>query len=212
MWIKAMLLLVALVFPPFARAQSSARPMALDALQLEILGGEWHEIAAFGWWPHRLCITDTRYTWTVRNPRTIDVRRSCATGSGVETRIGRIRASGGASRPGQLSATFAPVVLSWIPGAWSDYWVLGRGEDSEWLLVGDRRRQSLAVLSRWAVLDEAALAAAIAIARHQGFDVDRLLSVPQTRRQGSVPGLPHAFPQQGRPGWGAVPTAPGADH
>ncbi len=180
MRVTAAWLLVALAFPLLAHAQEGALPMAVGELELASLAGEWHEIAAYGSWWQRRCVADTRYVWIVRGPRTIDVQCSCTGTSGVESRSGRIRTAE-PSRPGQLSARFAPVVLSWLPGVWSDYWVFGRSEDPGWLLVGDRRRQRLALLSRWAVLDEAAFAAAIAAARRQGFEVDRLLSVPQIR-------------------------------
>ncbi len=184
MRVTAACLLVALACPVLAMAQTAALPTALGTLRLESLAGEWHEIAAYGWWWQRRCVADMRYTWTVRGPRALDVRSSCNATSGVEMRSGRIRVS--KSSPGQLSARFAPAALSWLPGAWSDYWVIGRGEDPGWLLVGDRRRQHLAVLSRWAVLDEAALATAIAVARREGFDIDRLQTVPQARGAGAV--------------------------
>ena len=209
MRVTAACLLFALACPVLVRAQPAALPTALGTLQLESLAGEWHEIAAYGWWWQRRCVADTRYTWAVRGPRALDVRSSCKATTGVEMRSGRIRVS--KSSPGQLSARFAPAALSWLPGAWSDYWVIGRGEDPGWLLVGDRRRQRLAVLSRWVMLDEAALATAIAVARREGFETDRLLTVPQGRSAGVVSDLSgsHAAGCGGCAGYFSVPRAPG---
>lgn len=213
MRVTAAWLLVALAFPLLAHAQAGALPMAVGALELESLAGEWHEIAAYGSWWQRRCVADTRYVWAVRGPRTIDVQCSCTATSGVESRSGRIRAAE-RSQPGQLSARFAPVLLSWLPGAWRDYWVFGRGEDSGWLLVGDRRRQRLAILSRWAALDEAAFAEAIAVARRQGFEVDRLLTVPQARGSARLPSPSGAFTAEGTSGsgHGTVPGVSNREH
>ena len=124
MRVKVACLLVALACPVLARAQTAVLPAALGTLRLESLAGEWYEIAAYGWWWQRRCVADTRYTWAVRGPRTLDVRSSCTATSGVESRSGRIRAP--RSSPGRLSARFAPTPLSWLPGAWSDYWLIGR--------------------------------------------------------------------------------------
>ncbi len=211
MWVTAACLLLVLACPVLVRAQPAALPTALGTLQLESLAGEWHEIAAYGWWWQRRCVADTRYTWAVRGPRALDVTSWCKTTSGVEMRSGRIRAS--RSSPGRLSARFAPAALSWLPGAWSDYWVIGRGEDPGWLLVGDRRRQRLAVLSRWVVLDEATLATAIAVARREGFETDRLQTVPQARGAVAVSDLlgSHAAGRGGGAGYRSVPRAQGVE-
>ncbi len=187
---KAGLILLALALPMAASAQPGRWPAAVSTLELRALAGEWHEIAAFGWWWHRRCVADNHYAWTFMSMNSLEVQSSCTTLSGVERRVGRIRVSGRA--PGELSARFAPTTLAWLPGVWGDYWVFGHGESPEWLLVGDRRRRSLAVLSRWAVLDEAALAAAIAIGRRQGFEVDRLIAVPQTQSRGRLTRRPNA--------------------
>lgn len=159
-----------------AAGQSGTLPIAVDVLDLDPLAGDWYEVATFGSWPHRRCVADTRLRWVVKDDRTIEVRRSCTTASGEEIRDGRLRARQ-ASHPGRLSERVAPAILTWLPAAWSDYWVLAVGDERAWLLVGDRRRARLSVLSRWVALDEASLATAVGAARAQGFDVDRLTTV-----------------------------------
>ena len=69
---------------------------------------------------------------------------------------------------------FAPALFAWLPAIRNDYWVLAGDPSDRWLLVGDRARTRLSVLSRWVSLDEASLARALQVARVQGFDVDRL--------------------------------------
>ncbi len=174
---RAALVLLALALARPAFPQSSTWPTAVEDLALEALAGDWHEVAAFGSWSHRRCTAGTRFYWNVRDAQTVDVRSACRTATGQEVRNGRLRAPGGAQR-GRLSARFAPVFFAWLPAVWSDHWVLAVGEDRTWLLIGDRRRARLSVLSRFAVLDEASFAQAIRQARVQGFDIDRLAPVP----------------------------------
>jgi len=137
------------------RAQSGTWPIALEELDLQPL------------------------TWTVTDARTIDVRSACTTPSGAHVRSGHMRAPSGSHR-GRLSVRFAPALFAWLPAIWNDYWVLAEDPSRAWLLVGDRARTRLSVLSRWVSLDEASLARAVQVARVQGFDVDRLAPVRHT--------------------------------
>ncbi len=175
----AMLLCGLLAATTSLRAQSGRWPTALETLDLEPLAGDWFEVATSGSWSHRRCTSDTRFHWVVTTTRSIDVRSACTTASGEEVRHGRIRAPRGAHL-GRLSVRFAPALFAWLPATWTDYWVLAEAPDHAWLLVGDRARTRLSVLSRWVSLDEASLALAVQVARVQGFDVDRLALVRQT--------------------------------
>lgn len=177
-------LVIILAAAQVVSAQPGTWPTAVDELSLPSLAGQWYEVAAFGSWSHRRCNANTRFEWTLRTPRTADVRSSCATGTGHEVRTGRLRASAG-THNGRLAVRFAPAFLGWLPAAWSDHWVLAVGEGQRWLLIGDRRRSKLSVMSRFAALDEASYAQAISVARNQGFDVDRMVAVPQLGSSGS---------------------------
>jgi len=172
----ALLLLSLLVARP-AWPQSDTGPTTVEDLALEELAGDWHEVAAYGSWSHRRCTSDTRFHWEVRDSQTVDVRSVCTTAEGQEVRKGRLRAGVG-SDGGRLAARFAPAFFAWVPGAWSDHWVLAVGKGQAWLLIGDRRRTRLSLLSRFVALDEASFARAIHQARAQGFDIDRLVAVP----------------------------------
>lgn len=55
-----------------------------------------------------------------------------------------------------------------------DYWVIGLDPDYRWAVVGAPGRDYLWILSRSARMTEADYAAALAIARREGFDTGRL--------------------------------------
>jgi apolipoprotein D and lipocalin family protein len=55
-----------------------------------------------------------------------------------------------------------------------DYWIIGLDADYRWAVVGAPGRDYLWVLSRDPVMAEADYAAAVAIARQEGFPVEKL--------------------------------------
>jgi lipocalin len=158
-----------------ATAQVSEPPAAVERFDVRDLEGEWYEVATTRSGP---CVRDTRFTIGRPTGRHADVVRICTGRGGIEGRRGRVR--GPRDGTGMLSLRFAPSVFGWVPGVWTDYWVLAAGDGETWMLLGDRRRRRLVVWARVVSLDEAALAAAIGEARRQGFDVERLAAVPHT--------------------------------
>ena len=55
-----------------------------------------------------------------------------------------------------------------------DYWIIGLDPDYRWAVVGAPRRDYLWVLSREPVMAEADYTAAVAVARREGFPVEKL--------------------------------------
>lgn len=153
----------------------TSRPAVVPRIAALELAGDWYEAATSGSFALRRCLSDTRHSLVRRSERTFEVRTACMTNRGVERRRGFLE--GGAAGDGRMSMRYAPLVLSWAPAAWSDFWVLDVGEG--WMVVGDRDRRFLAVWSRTVALDESALAHAIASARAAGFDPGLLRRVSQ---------------------------------
>lgn len=153
------------------RAQRSPHPEVVAAVSTADLSGDWFEVASTGSFALRRCLSDTRHSFERQSARTLQVRTVCITGRGVERRRGFLE--GSKSGDGRYSLRYAPLVLSWAPAAWSDFWILSLADEG-WMLVGDRQRRSFAVLSRVVALDEGALARAIATARRLGYAPDAL--------------------------------------
>ena len=74
---------------------------------------------------------------------------------------------------------FAPAWLSWLPMVWGDYWIIGLAPAYSWAVVGDPGRDYLWILARAPHLDDDSMAAARAVARDNGFEVDRLMLTSQ---------------------------------
>lgn len=161
-----------------AQRAEDTPPVPLVGFDVRTLAGEWFEVANWGSaWAHRRCTANTRFTFTILGTRRVGALRACTTATGVELRRGRLAAP--VDGTGALRGRFVPTLLAWVPSASVEYWVIASGPGQEWLLVGDRTRDRLAVWSRKIAIDESALAAAIAAGRAQGFDATRLNAVGQ---------------------------------
>jgi apolipoprotein D and lipocalin family protein len=71
-------------------------------------------------------------------------------------------------------------VLSFLPFVWGDYWILGLASDYSWAVVGSPDRKYLWVLARTPALEAGGFASAVAAARTNGFDVERLVRTSHT--------------------------------
>lgn len=83
----------------------------------------------------------------------------------------------------RLKVTFLPKILRWIPFTRGDYWVLKLDPDYRMALVGTPNRKYLWVLSRAPAADQAALEEYLGEARHQGFDLTKLITPRHTGRE-----------------------------
>lgn len=161
-----------------------APPAVVTLLEPAALGGGWFEVASTGSWALRRCDADIRHTLERRTARALRVVTTCTAGGRVERRRGLIE--GGRSGDGRLAIRYAPILLAWAPAAWSDFWVLAMDDGEGWLLVGDRRRRTLTILSRDIAPAESAIAQATAAARTRGYDVGRLRRIPQPAGPGAL--------------------------
>jgi apolipoprotein D and lipocalin family protein len=148
------------------------------AVDLGRYAGDWFEVARF---PNRFqkqCAGDVRATYARRQDGRLDVTNRCRTTGGTIEEARGIARVVDTSTSAKLKVRFAPAVLSWIPAVWGDYWIVGLAGDYSWAVVGSPDRKYLWILSRSARLDGRAYASAVAAARANGFDTDRLV---QTR-------------------------------
>jgi apolipoprotein D and lipocalin family protein len=150
------------------------------AVNLDRYGGDWFEVARFPNRFQRTCAGDVRATYTRRSDGRIDVINRCRTADG-----GVIEAQGlarvvDARTSAKLKVRFAPAVLSFLPLVWGDYWIVGLADDYSWAVVGSPDRAYLWVLSRTPALGAERAAAAWAVARANGFDIERLTKTSHT--------------------------------
>ncbi|MGB7218540.1 MAG: lipocalin family protein [Vicinamibacterales bacterium] len=165
--------------------QASGPVRTVDAVDLDRYLGDWFEIARFPNWFQRTCTGDVRATYAKRSDGRIDVINRCRKADGLTEARGVARVVDPRTSA-KLTVRFAPAALSFLPFVWGDYWILGLAGDYSWAVVGSPDRDYLWILARTPVLDGEAYASAIAAARANGFDVQRLVKTSHTDTPGAT--------------------------
>ena len=140
--------------------------------------GTWHEQANFPMYFQRKCARNTKAIYSLEEGGQVAVRNEC------ETRDGRkIDASGVARRVGnsssKLEVRFAPSVLSFLPLAWGDYWIIALDADYQWAIVGTPDRKYLWILTRGKNVPPETYQRLVGIAGSKGFDTGKLVRTEQ---------------------------------
>jgi apolipoprotein D and lipocalin family protein len=169
-------LLATIVTMLAASAQNPAPVRTVEAVDLSRYVGDWFEIARFPNRFQRGCAGDVRASYVRRSDGRIDVINRCRATDGTITEARGVARVVDTRTSAKLKVRFAPAVLSFLPMVWGDYWILGLPADYSWAVVGSPDRKYLWILGRTAPLSPDQFAAALATARTNGFDVDRLVT------------------------------------
>lgn len=148
-------------------------PRTVPAVDLARYAGLWHEVARF---PNRfqdgsgVSCADVTAAYAPRPDGRLDVVNRCRNAAAAD---GAERVAAGRAYAVEGSGG-ARLRVSFFWPFYGDYWVLGLAPDYRWAVVGDPRREYLWVLSRTPAMAPADYAAALDIARREGFDTARL--------------------------------------
>jgi apolipoprotein D and lipocalin family protein len=154
-------------------AQELGAVRTVESVDLDRYVGDWFEIARYPNRFQRKCTGDVRASYVLRSDGRIDVTNRCRTADG-EIAANGVAKIVDARTSARLKVRFAPAALSFLPFVWGDYWILGLAEDYSWAVVGSPDREYLWILSRTPSLAEPGRAAALQVARANGFDTARL--------------------------------------
>lgn len=173
-----LMLIIALAAAP---GQGQPPVQTVDRVDLQRYAGEWFEIARFPNDFQDHCARDVRARYTLRDDGRVDVVNTCVTAEGKIDEAEGVARIVDRATSARLEVRFAPAILSFLPGVWGDYWIIGLAPDYSWAVVGSPDRKYLWVLSRTRRLDDAAYEKALDAARANGFDESRLVKTPQTQ-------------------------------
>lgn len=152
---------------------------SVDSLDLERYLGDWFEIGRLPLRYEDDAATEVTASYSLTEDGTVRVDNRCLDENGKPTQaIGEAKPD----KPGQLSVTFLPEGLRWIPFTKADYWVLKLDADYQHALVGTPDHKHLWLLSRTAAMPESTEREYLAEAVRQGYSLEDWIRTPQTGR------------------------------
>jgi apolipoprotein D and lipocalin family protein len=169
-----------------AALPSQGRPSPVrvaESIDFARYAGSWFEVARL---PNALqgkCAADVTAHYARRSDGRIDVINRCRTAAGAVVDvhgIGRRLAQGATDARWQVR--YASGVRAMFGGGWTEYWILGIGPDYTWAVAGSPTRDRLWILSRTPEMSAASYERALAVARGNGFDVNRLIETKHSSR------------------------------
>lgn len=156
----------------------TAGVQSVSELDLTKYVGQWFEIGRLPlkWEDHNASCITAHYALAEDGSVTVDNR--CFDENGEPTQsLGRALPVDG--EPGQLTVSFLPKLLRWLPFTEGDYWVLKIDPEYTVSLVGTPDRKNLWLLARDWDLPEAIKAEYLTEARAQGFDLSAWITPAQ---------------------------------
>ncbi|HET9646483.1 MAG TPA: lipocalin family protein, partial [Burkholderiaceae bacterium] len=159
----------------------------VERFEPDRFAGHWYEIARLPTRHERKCVRDATAEYSLDAQGVLRVTNRCVRADGQLDEAKGVLRTANRRRPGELEVSFAPAMLQWWPGSWSDFHVIHVDDDYRLALVGTPDRDYLWVLSRDKLLPAADFESLKALAQRYGFDTSRLMATPRTS-DGSVQG------------------------
>ena len=132
--------------------------------------GTWHQVAAFPQPFEKPCGAASA-DYSLREDGQLSVLSHCKAPDGAET------ITQGVARILDRS-TNAKLEVSFSGPFWKDYWIIDLGDNYDFAVVGNAKRDGLWVLSRSPRIDNFTYRRILSRVAKQGFDVSRLEVVP----------------------------------
>ncbi|MDM7915508.1 MAG: lipocalin family protein [Candidatus Eisenbacteria bacterium] len=152
--------------------EKPAPPVPVGSVDLNRYAGLWHEIARI---PNRFqkqCASDdiTAY-YELRDDGRLTVINRCVDAEGRVREVRGVAKIVDPASNARLKVSF--VSFLGIRPFWGDYWVLGLGDDYEYVVVGTPDRKYGWILARAADPGAATIESAKQVLKNQGYDVAR---------------------------------------
>lgn len=171
-------MVLAIVAIPLAiktmQARAETQVKAVEKVDIDQYIGKWYEIARLPMYFQRKCASDTTAEYAINTSKTLKVLNTCQTKQGkINTAHGlaTVKNTGNS----QLTVSFLPTGLRWLPFTQGDYWILRVDSDYTVALVGGPSKKYLWILSRTPTIDDKLYQSYLDTAKQQGFDISKLI-------------------------------------
>ncbi|KQZ61595.1 hypothetical protein ASD67_20545 [Sphingopyxis sp. Root1497] len=152
---------------------------AVSTIDLDRYLGTWFEICRLPLKWEDAAASDITATYSRTTDGRVRVENRCLDKEGKADRSIGVAVPQDASNA-KLKVSFLPQYLRWIPFTHGDYWVLAIAPDYSVALVGTPDREHLWLIARTAALPSEVVENYLAVAKTQGFDLDRLITPRQS--------------------------------
>ncbi|WP_228702698.1 lipocalin family protein [Faucicola boevrei] len=158
--------------------EQTAKPQAVESLNVQRYVGQWYEIARLPMFFQNKCASDVKANYQLQDDGSIQVVNQCKTKTGETMQaVGKAVSDNGSSS--QLLVTFMPKWLRWLPFGKAGYWVLALDNEYRYALVGTPNQKYLWLLSRTPTMPNDVYQNYVNIAKTQGYDVSKLQKTVQ---------------------------------
>lgn len=154
-------------------AQDKNEPQTVSNVDLKRYTGVWYEIAKIPNSFQDHCIEGTKAEYYLKEDGTIKVINSCIDEDGVVDDAEGVARVVDKKTNSKLEVSFFSI-LGWRP-VWGDYWILGLGENYEWVVVGTPDRKYGWILARDKKLNEQILNEAYAVLKKNEYDTSKFV-------------------------------------
>jgi apolipoprotein D and lipocalin family protein len=166
-------LLMAVLVAASPGTRGAALPnQPVRTLDLQRYSGRWYEIAHLPNYFQHKCLDAVVATYTPNPDGAIHVHNTCRTSGGMTSVDGVARTI--PDQPAVIKLRFVPAWLTWLPQAWTEYWVIEVDADYRWAMVGSPSRKYLWILSRQREMPHQLFDALKQRARLRGYAVEKL--------------------------------------
>ena len=176
------LLLAVLALMPLAIIAQSNRTSDLKTVgkvDLKRYTGKWYEIARYPNKFQKQCVGNVTAQYTLKDNGRIEVRNQCAESDGTTSDVvGEAKVSDKDTNA-KLKVRFAPKAVSFLPFVWANYWIIDLGDDYEYSVVGEPKREYLWILSRNPQMSDEQYQKILRKVEEMGFLPGKLQKTPQ---------------------------------
>lgn len=153
-------------------------PKAVAHVDIQRYAGDWYEIARLPMFFQNKCAKNAKANYQLQTDGSVKVINECIKKTGEPMRaVGNAILDNGSTS--QLSVTFMPTWLQWLPISRAGYWILALDDNYQYALVGTPNQKYLWLLSRTKTMPNNVYENYVNIAKSQGYDVSKLQKTPQ---------------------------------
>lgn len=158
----------------YAQDSKTAPLSTVDYVDIDRYAGTWYEIARLPMPYQNQCAANVTAEYRPNDDGTITVINRCQKVDGNWS-VAEGLAKATSEDNSQLTVTFLPKIIRWLPIGQAPYWVMGLDDEYQTAMVGQPDRKYLWLLSRTPVMDSATYTAYLDKAKAEGYQLDGLI-------------------------------------